>query len=240
MAIGTGVVLLLMVILAAIALRHNPPQAPGERGIRRLLIAGGLVLPVSVIVALLAYSLRLDEAQWPSITRAEAANAFHVDIIAHRWFWEARYPGVPAGEEVPPLRSPVLPRNSIALGDTPVSGQGIDTLRTINILHVPAGVPIHVRIMASDVIHSFWVPRVAGKLDAVPGKVNQLRLMFDEPGEYAGVCAEYCGDGHTSMMFTVIAYPPEDLQAALAALPKENASSGREGALPQTGRRNEE
>src|SRR5690606_30660635 len=112
-------------------------------------------------------------------------------------------------------------------------GEGVDTLRTINVLHVPAGVPIHVRIMASDVIHSFWVPRIAGKLDAVPGKVNRLRLMIDEPGEYAGVCAEFCGDGHTSMRFNVIAHSLEDLESALAALQNGSVSSRRESTPPQ-------
>src|SRR5690606_27171942 len=113
MAIGTGVVLLLVVVLAGLALRNDPPRAPGKRGVRILLIAGGLVLATSVMVALLVYALRLDEAQWAPVTRVEAAQAFHVDVIAHRWWWEVRYPGVPAGEEVPNVNPPVLPRNAM-------------------------------------------------------------------------------------------------------------------------------
>ena len=91
----------------------------------------------------------------------------------------------------------------------------------MNVLHVPAGVPVHLRIMASDVIHGFWVPRVSGKLDAVPGRVNRLRLVVDEPGEYAGVCAEFCGLGHAHMPFTLVAHAVDDSAGLLAAVKKD-------------------
>lgn len=213
MAAGTGVVLLLMVVLAALALRRNPPKAPGPRGVRVLLIAGGLMLPTVVIAALLAYGLRLDEAQWPAITRSEADRAFHVDVIAHRWWWEVRYPDLQADTPVPPAEPPIIPAEEAAPG-----GSDGRAPRTVNVVHVPAGVPIHVRIMSSDVIHGFWVPRISGKLDAVPGRVNRLRLMVDEPGEYAGVCAEFCGEGHAHMPFTLIAHNAENMDAILLSL----------------------
>ena len=213
MAAGTGIIFLLMVGLAALALRRNPPYAPGRKGVLVLLIGGGLVLPSVVILALLAFGLRLDQVQWPPGVQAEAAEAFHADVIAHQWWWEARYPAADGQ----------VPEEGRADGTAPDLDNGEDkqvheTLRTVNVLHVPVGVPIHLRIMASDVIHGFWVPRLAGKLDAVPGKVNRIRLMVEEPGEYAGVCAEYCGVGHTHMRFTVIAHPAEDFASRLADL----------------------
>jgi len=214
MAAGTGVILLLMIGLAVLALRRAPPRAPDARGIRWLLVAGGLVLPASVIIALLAFSLRLEQAQWPPGVRAEASHAFHVDVIAHQWWWEVRYPGLEADAPVAPAAVPVLPGRE---APTPVSAP-----RTVNVVHVPAGVPVHLRIMASDVIHGFWVPRVSGKLDAVPGRVNRLRVMVDEPGEYAGVCAEYCGEGHASMPFRLVAHAADDLEGLKAAI-KEDA-----------------
>lgn len=215
MAAGTGLILLLMVALAGWAVLKNPPQAPGRKGVRILLVSGGLLLPTVVITALLTFGLRLDEAQWPSITRGEAADAFHVDVIAHQWWWEVRYPGLRAKAQVLPAPPPV-----VSADDHPVSGMGdlAQAPRTINLMHVPAGVPIHVRLMSSDVIHGFWVPRISGKLDAVPGKVNRLRMFVDTPGEYAGVCAEFCGDGHTYMPFMLVAHPPEAMQEILTSM----------------------
>jgi heme/copper-type cytochrome/quinol oxidase subunit 2 len=78
--------------------------------------------------------------------------------------------------------------------------------RTANVLHVPAGRPIDVVITTKDVIHSFWVPRLAGKLDAIPGHVNVLRIEATEPGTYAGVSAEFSGTGYTGHSFQVVAH----------------------------------
>lgn len=81
-------------------------------------------------------------------------------------------------------------------------------VQTQNVLYVPAGVTFDIEITATDVIHSFWVPRLGGKMDAVPGRVNVARLMADAPGEHEGLCAEFCGIGHSVMRFTVVVYAP--------------------------------
>ncbi|HYN60635.1 MAG TPA: cytochrome c oxidase subunit II [Rubrivivax sp.] len=86
------------------------------------------------------------------------------------------------------------------------------------VLHLPAGVPVDLVITSSDVIHSLWIPRLAGKLDAIPGRVNVLRLHADTPGTYSGQCAEFCGVGHTTMRFEVIVHPAAEFVPALAAL----------------------
>lgn len=77
-------------------------------------------------------------------------------------------------------------------------------------LHMPAGVPVDILVSSRDVVHSFWVPRLGGKIDAVPGHVTTLRLEADEPGTYLGVCAEYCGVGHEAMPIRIEAHAPED------------------------------
>lgn len=81
-------------------------------------------------------------------------------------------------------------------------------LRTKDTLHIPAGRPIDVEISSADVIHSFWVPRLAGKLDAIPGRVNVLRIEADEPGSYQGLSAEFAGTGYDDFGFTVTAHDP--------------------------------
>jgi cytochrome c oxidase subunit II len=82
-------------------------------------------------------------------------------------------------------------------------------------LHIPAGVPVDVLISSRDVIHSLWIPQLAGKLDAIPGHVNRLRIQADQPGRYEGVCNQFCGLGHANMRFVVVADPPEEFNAAI-------------------------
>ena len=79
-------------------------------------------------------------------------------------------------------------------------------VETDGVLHIPAGRPVDVYITATDVIHSFWVPRLAGKMDAIPGHTNVLRIVASRPGTYRGECAEYCGTGHKDHGFTVVAH----------------------------------
>jgi cytochrome c oxidase subunit 2 len=89
-------------------------------------------------------------------------------------------------------------------------------VETRNVLHLPAGIPVDIVVASRDVIHAFWVPRLAGKIDAVPGHVNRLRIWADQPGRYEGLCNQFCGLGHPGMRFVVIVHPAEDFAAALA------------------------
>jgi cytochrome c oxidase subunit 2 len=79
-----------------------------------------------------------------------------------------------------------------------------------NELHIPAGRPVVLELQSNDVIHSFWVPRLSGKLDMIPGRRNLMRIQADAPGVYAGQCAEFCGGPHALMGFVVVAHAPED------------------------------
>ncbi len=83
---------------------------------------------------------------------------------------------------------------------------------TANEIHIPVGEPVELTLESEDVIHSVWVPELAGKVDMVPGRTNRLTLEADEAGTYVGRCAEYCGLQHTWMQFTVIAHEPDDYQ----------------------------
>jgi len=90
------------------------------------------------------------------------------------------------------------------------------TVETRGVLHMPAGAPVDILVSSRDVIHAFWIPRLAGKIDAVPGHVNRLRIQADQPGRYAGQCSEFCGLDHAGMRFDVIVHRPEEFSAALA------------------------
>ena len=85
-------------------------------------------------------------------------------------------------------------------------------------MRIPAERPVDIDITATDVIHSLWIPRLAGKMDAIPGQVNRLRIEAEAPGRYEAVCAEYCGIGHADHRFVVQAYDiggrPDALEAA--------------------------
>ncbi|MGE8135908.1 cytochrome c oxidase subunit II [Novosphingobium subterraneum] len=86
-----------------------------------------------------------------------------------------------------------------------------------NELHIPTGRPVVLELESNDVIHSFWVPRLSGKLDMVPGRRNILPIQADKPGVYAGQCAEYCGGPHALMGFKVVAHAPAAFDRMMAA-----------------------
>ena len=83
-------------------------------------------------------------------------------------------------------------------------------------LHIPVGRPVALRLTSADVIHSFWVPELGGKLDMLPDGTNTLVLQADQPGEHVSRCAEFCGLGHAHMELTVIAEPAEQFAAWVA------------------------
>jgi cytochrome c oxidase subunit 2 len=97
-------------------------------------------------------------------------------IIGHQWWWEVHY-----------------------LGD---SGHQVITA---NEIHIPAHRPVNIELRTADVIHSFWVPSLHGKVDLLPGNVNFIRIEASEPGNYVGQCAEYCGKQHANMHILLIA-----------------------------------
>lgn len=88
---------------------------------------------------------------------------------------------------------------------------------TANELHIPVGQKVHLQIESADVIHDFWVPELSRKVDMIPGKENHLVFEVEEPGQYEGACAEYCGTQHAWMRLEVFARPPDEHEAWLSA-----------------------
>jgi cytochrome c oxidase subunit II len=114
----------------------------------------------------------------------------HVDVTGHLWWWEVSYR---RGDSALPVRSG-------------------------NELRLPAGEPVELLLHANDVIHSFWVPNLAGKTDMIPGRVTRMVIQADRPGVYRGQCAEYCGTQHALMAFDVAVLPSEEFEAWLTRL----------------------
>jgi cytochrome c oxidase subunit 2 len=90
-------------------------------------------------------------------------------------------------------------------------------IRTANELHVPVGRTVAIDLHAGDIIHAFWIPRVGGKRDLMPGRVNKMWFKVDKPGLYHGQCAEFCGTAHALMRFDVVAEDPASFDRWAAA-----------------------
>lgn len=101
-------------------------------------------------------------------------------------------------------------------------------VETANELHLPVGADVEFVLTSTDVIHSFWVPALGGKMDLIPGRSNVLRLKPTKSGVYRGACAEFCGPSHTYMAFYAMVHPMADFEAWLAAEAQPASSVGSE------------
>lgn len=90
------------------------------------------------------------------------------------------------------------------------------TTESANEVRIPAGRPVEIELLSADVIHSFWLPAYAGKVDMIPGHANKLHFIADKPGIVRGQCAEYCGGAHALMAFYAVAMAPADYEAWLS------------------------
>ncbi len=111
-----------------------------------------------------------------------------VEVVGHQWWWQVTYPDPEPSKRV----------------------------TTANEIHVPVGKRVAFRLTSNDVIHSFWVPRLHGKRDLIPGQEAWLTLRVDRPGVYRGRCAEFCGHQHAHMELLIVAQPEHEFQRWLA------------------------
>lgn len=106
---------------------------------------------------------------------------------------------------------------------------GAAVLHDANELHIPVGRPVVLELESADVIHSFWVPQLSGKLDMIPGRRNPMVIQADRPGVYGGQCAEYCGGPHALMGFVVVAHPPAQFERLMQAKMQRGTAGGAAG-----------
>jgi cytochrome c oxidase subunit 2 len=135
------------------------------------------------------------------VDRPAPADAVTVEVIGRQFWWEVHY----------------------------YDASGRHLLETANEIHIPVGEEIRVRLRSADVIHSFWVPRLAGKLDNIPGRTNEFSISADSSGVFRGQCAEYCGLQHAKMAMLVVAQPADEFarwlseQSADAVVPSDSS-----------------
>ncbi|MEX2256270.1 MAG: cytochrome c oxidase subunit II [Acidimicrobiia bacterium] len=198
-AIAVGVIIIVATIFVAVRFRRRKDSDDKVKQIHgNTPLEIGLTLVPAIILAVIAVptvSLIFDLAEKPT-------NPLEVTVVGKQWWWQFDYQ----------------------------KQAGIDTkIVTADELHIPTGRDVFLDLQACDaslgttgnrpscnVIHSFWVPELAGKRDVVPGRNNQMKLRADEPGVYLGQCAEYCGLSHANMRFRVIAQPPDEFASWVA------------------------
>ena len=174
LAICGVVYVLVLVALAWSLLRHRRESDGTLETDARLTRA--VISATAVTVATLVAIAISSWAAERGLIAPSGAGAVTIDAIGHQWWWEFQY------HDVSPTEIVTSP----------------------NELRLPAGVPIVIKAMSRDVIHSFWVPNLQGKRDLVPGQITHLWLMADREGVFRGQCAEYCGHQHANMAFPVI------------------------------------
>lgn len=150
-----------------------------------------------------------------------------IDVLGSQWKWEYKYPreGISFFSN---LASPSRDASQLGAKESPANVP----YYLLNVDHpmvVPVGKTVQVQVTSSDVIHSWWVPQLGFKTDAIPGKVNKMSFVIDKPGTYRGQCAELCGAGHAFMPIVVEAMMPaayaEWMSKEKAALAATNAQA---------------
>ncbi len=181
-------VLVVLALLLSAFRRRDGEAAEADPGQERSLTTAVSIATALTVLILFGF-LVYDVAVGRQLTRGLGKDALQVRVIGHQWWWELQY------------------RDSVAH----------NWFTTANELHIPAGRPVALELLSTDVIHSFWPPTISQKRDLIPGKDNSLWLQADTPGVYRGQCAEYCGQQHAKMAFLVIAQRPDSFASWLAA-----------------------
>ncbi|MGF6551122.1 cytochrome c oxidase subunit II [Paraburkholderia youngii] len=195
-------------------LEPSGPAAASIAGLWWVMLAGAAILFAMVLVLFLLTVFRpgwgshVSPARWIVLGGLVLPAVILIPLICYALY---------AGELLLPLRAHAPARIEAIAQQWRWTFRypELGNVETDSVLHLPARTPVDIVVTSMDVVHAFWIPRFAGKIDAVPGHHNLLRIEADEPGRYAGQCNEFCGIGHAGMHFTVIVDRPEDFPAAV-------------------------
>ena len=200
MPIITAISLLVLLLLLWVVVRYrtkaNPK--PSRTSHNTLIEVVWTLLPVLVLLGIAVPSMRLLASQYETAPE----GALTVKVTGYQWYWGYTYPDYGGFEVI----SNMLPEDEALANGEPTQ------LAVDKRMVVPAGVPIRIQTIGADVIHSFAVPSLWFKLDAVPGRLNEKVMFIEEPGVYYGQCMELCGARHGFMPIAVEALPRDKFE----------------------------
>jgi cytochrome c oxidase subunit 2 len=189
---------------------------PPEQGHGNPLVEVSLIGASVLSLVIIAIPTLKDIWYVYDVQLADKPNAYEVTATGYQWWFKFEYPNEQAQTLDP-------------------TGKIVNAaLTTGNELVIPAGRPVHINLRTVDVIHSFWIPKLAGKVDMMPNRSNFLWVEADQPGYFWGQCAEFCGESHAVMRFRVIALSPRDFNDWLSSqMAPARRVTAPEGAAPK-------
>jgi cytochrome c oxidase subunit 2 len=208
-----AICVLVLALLVVIAVRFNRRSNPvaSKTSHNTVLEVVWTILPVLILIGIAVPSIDLIAKQY----KPAPENALTVKITGNQWFWTYGYPDNGDFEVISNMLNlpgqPTINNGVREVGSKPWDGPS--HLEVDNRMVVPVGEPIRLQITAADVIHSFAVPSLWFKLDAVPGRINEKVLFVEKPGVYYGQCSELCGAKHGYMPIAVEALPRDKYNA---------------------------
>ncbi len=181
-------------VVAGIRFRERPGHQARQYHGHNLLELIWTVIPTLMVIAFSVLSFQ----RLAYVNDIDSGNPMTIKADGKQWVWNFQYPSDP----------------QFKLKDGTY-------LTAAEELHIPAGQKIKIELSATDVIHSFFVPKLGAHKDAVPGRSTSVWMQADRPGTFTGQCSEFCGTGHADMLITVIAQNPADYAAWAASAVKQ-------------------
>ena len=209
----TAICILVALLLVWVMIRYNRRTNPvaSKTSHNTLIEVVWTLVPVLILIGIAVPSIDLIAKQYKPAPK----GALTIKVTGNQWFWTYGYPDNGEFEIVSNMLNPTSGENinpgTRKVGTEPWDGPS--HLEVDNRMVVPVGEPIRLQITAADVIHSFAVPSLWFKLDAVPGRINEKVLTIEKPGVYYGQCSELCGAKHGYMPIAIEALPREKYNA---------------------------